>query len=104
MLKDRTRVLLIVSRDVLDEARVFAGKATTALKLPVSLQIILRALIEEGLKRSEDRELLANVAHQARAVREIRSLSRRHARSTQFRESRKPAGPPSRSARRTRRH
>src|SRR3990172_1735188 len=32
-------------------ARVLAGKATTTLKLPVSLQIVLRAFIEEGLKR-----------------------------------------------------
>jgi hypothetical protein len=31
-----------------------AGKTTAALKLPVSLQIVLRALIEVGLKQ-EDR-------------------------------------------------
>src|SRR2546425_8836508 len=33
MLENRTRLLLIVSQDVLDQARVIAGRATTALKL-----------------------------------------------------------------------
>ena len=74
MFANKTKVLLILPQDVLDEARVFAGKATTALKMPVSLQIILRALIEEGLKRDGDRNLLANVEGQAHAVRRIRSL------------------------------
>ena len=45
MLENRTRLLLILSKDMLDQARVIAGRATTALKLPVSLQIVLRALI-----------------------------------------------------------
>ena len=45
MLENKTRVLLILSQDVLDRARVFSGKATSTLKLPVSLQIVLRALI-----------------------------------------------------------
>ena len=54
-----------------------AGKATTTLKLPVSLQIVLRALIEEGLRREIDRSLLANVERQAQAVRRIRSLVRK---------------------------
>jgi len=49
MFENETRVLLVLPQDVLDRARVLAGKATTALKLPVSLQIVLRALIEEGL-------------------------------------------------------
>jgi predicted acyltransferase (DUF342 family) len=43
----------------------------------VSLQIVLRALIEEGLKRDGDRIILANVAVQAQAVRRIRSLARK---------------------------
>lgn len=47
------------------------------LKLMVSLQIVLRALIEEGLKRGGDRNLLANIAAQANAVRRIRSLTRK---------------------------
>ena len=77
MFENESRVLLILPQDVLDLARVLAGKATTALKLPVSLQIVLRALIEEGLKRDGDRIILANVAAQAQAVRRIRSLARK---------------------------
>lgn len=73
----RARVLLILSQEVLDRARVFAGRATTSLKLPVSLQIVLRALIEEGLRRGDDGALLRNVERQAHAVREIRSAARR---------------------------
>jgi hypothetical protein len=46
------------------------------LKLPISLQIVLRALIEEGLKHDDDRNLLANVEGQAQAVRRIRRLAR----------------------------
>ena len=74
MFENKSRVLLILPQDVLDRARVVAGKATTTLKLPVSLQIVLRALIEEGLKRDGDRSVLANIAAQAQAVRRIRSL------------------------------
>ncbi len=77
MFENKTRVLLILPQDVLDRARVLAGKATTTLKLPVSLQIVLRALIEEGLKRDGDRTLLANVEGQAQAVRRIRSRAGR---------------------------
>jgi hypothetical protein len=77
MFENKTRVLLILSQDVLDRARVFAGKATTALKLPVSLQIVLRALIEEGLKRDGHPALLANVEGQAKAVRHKRRVARR---------------------------
>ncbi len=80
MFANKTGVLLILSQDVLDRARVFAGKATTALKLSVSLQIVLRALIEEGLKRDGDAALLANVEGQAKAVRQIRSAARRRVR------------------------
>jgi hypothetical protein len=79
MFASKTRVLLILSQDVLDQARIFAGQATTALKMPVSLQIVLRALIEEGLKRAGDRAVLANVEHQAHTVRQIRKMARRSA-------------------------
>ena len=78
MFENKARVLLILSQDVLDRARVLAGKATTALKLPVSLQIVLRALIGEGLKRGADQPaLLANIENQAKAVRHQRSVAGR---------------------------
>jgi len=77
MLENRTTVLLILPRDVLDRARVVAGKATISLKLPVSLQIVLRALIEEGLKRDGHPAFLANVEAQAKTVRLRRSTARR---------------------------
>lgn len=48
MFANDARVLLILSQDVLDQARVVAGRATAMLKLPGSLQIVLRALIVEG--------------------------------------------------------
>ena len=73
LLENRTKVLLILSQDVLDRARVLAGTATTVLKLPVSLQIVLRALIEEGLKRVDHPALIANIEGQAKAVRAKRS-------------------------------
>ena len=77
MLENRTRLLLILSQDMLDQARVIAGRATTALKLPVSLQIVLRALIWVGLKRESHPALVANIESQARAVRQKRSGARR---------------------------
>jgi hypothetical protein len=77
MFENKARVLLILSPDVLDHARVLAGRATTALKLPVSLQIVLRALIGEGLKQEHRPALLANIEGQAKAVRRKRSLARR---------------------------
>ena len=77
MFENESRVLLILPQDTLDRARVLAGKATTTLMLPVSLQIVLRALIEEGLKRDGNRNLLANITAQANAVRRIRSLARK---------------------------
>ena len=77
MLENRTRVLLILSQDALDRARVVAGKATITFKLPVSLQIVLRALVEEGLKRDGHPALLANVESQAKAVRHRRRMARR---------------------------
>src|SRR2546422_3723776 len=75
MFPNKTKVLLILTQDVLDRARVLAGEATTALKLPVSLQIVLRALIEVGLKRDNHLALLANVEGQAKAVRHQRSVA-----------------------------
>ncbi len=77
MFDHEARVLVILPQALVDRARVFAGKATIAMKLAVSLQIVLRALIEEGLKRPDDRALLANVTRQAEAVRRIRSVARR---------------------------
>jgi hypothetical protein len=43
----------------------------------VSLQIVFRALIEEGLKRPGDEAIVANIGRQAETVRRIRSESRR---------------------------
>ena len=77
MFADTTKVLLVLSWDALNRARVLAGRATSVLKLPVSLQIVLRALIEQGLKGGGHRALLANVERQAKAVRYSRSLARR---------------------------
>jgi hypothetical protein len=79
MFEDKARVLLILPQAVLDRARVFAGEAITKLKGPVSLQMVLRALIDDGLKRERDRALLVNIEGQVRAVRELRSRSRRPA-------------------------
>ena len=73
MFEDKTRVLLVVPQAVLDRARVFAGEETSRLKRPVSLQMVLRSLIDEGLKRSGDRAVFANIEAQVQAVRQIRS-------------------------------
>jgi len=73
MFEDKTRVLLILPQEVVDRARVFAGEATSRLKRSVSLQMVLRALIDEGLKRDGDRAILANVDSQVQAVLRIRS-------------------------------
>lgn len=78
-MEDRARVLLILSEDVLARARVLAGQATVRLKLPVSLQIILRALIEQGLKRANHPALLAHIEAHANAIRRARRLPRRRA-------------------------
>ena len=72
MFVNETRVLLVLPEAIADRARVLAGKATSALKLPVSLQIVLRALIGEGLKRRADEALLSNIEGQAKAVRRMR--------------------------------
>lgn len=76
MFEDRARVLLILPQEVLDRARVFAGESMTKLKGPVSVQMVLRALIDEGLKRERDRAIVANIEDQVRAVRELRSQAR----------------------------
>lgn len=76
MFTNKTKVLLVLPADVVDRARAVAGKATMALKLPVSLQIVFRALIEEGLKHGNDPALLDNVERQARTVRDIRRAAR----------------------------
>jgi hypothetical protein len=77
MLDNRTKVLLILPEDVVHRARIVAAKSTISLKLPVSLQIVLRALIEEGLKREGQAALRANIERQAHAVRQRRSATRR---------------------------
>jgi hypothetical protein len=41
--------------------------------------MVLRALIDEGLRRERDRSLLTNIEVQMRAVREVRSRGRRPA-------------------------
>ena len=79
MFENKARVLLTLSQDALDRTRALAGKATTALKLPVSLQIVLRALIGEGLKQEDHPALFANIEGQAKAVRRKRSGARRRA-------------------------
>jgi hypothetical protein len=75
MFEDKTRVLLVIPRELLDRARVFAGSSTTKFKRPVSLQMVLRAFIDEGLKRDGDRAVLANVEGQIHAILRIRSAA-----------------------------
>ena len=77
MTENRARVLLILSENTLARARVLAGRATATLRLPVSLQITLRALLEEGLKRQHHPTLLASIEAHAHAVRRTRRLARR---------------------------
>jgi hypothetical protein len=77
MFPTEARVLIVLPRDLVDRARVLAGRATTSMRLSVSLQIILRALIEEGLRRPTEPGLLANVRRQAETVRRIRREARR---------------------------
>ena len=60
MFADQTRTVLILPQALLDRARVFAGEATSQLKRMVSLQMVLRALIDEGLKQHGGRGVLAN--------------------------------------------
>jgi hypothetical protein len=77
MFEDKTKILLMVPQGVLDRARVFAGEAMSKLKRPVSLQMVLRALIDEGLKRRGDGAVLLNVEGQVQALRRIRSRAGR---------------------------
>ena len=77
MFENEGRVLLVLSRDVLDQTRVLAGRATVALKLPVSLQIVLRALLEVGLQAEHHQALLAKIEGQANAVHQRRRLGGR---------------------------
>jgi len=95
MFASEARVLIILPRELVDRAHVLAGRATTSTKMPVSLQIVLRALIEEGLKRPTDPHLLANVSRQAETVRRIRREARRGpnaARTTSERPARPRSG------------
>ena len=79
MTDTRARVLLVLPEDILARTRVLAGRATVTLKLPVSVQIILRALIEEGLKRQNHPALLASIEAHTHAIRRTRRLARRRA-------------------------
>jgi hypothetical protein len=64
-----------------------AGRATTTFKLPVSLQIVLRALVEEGLRRDNDPGLHTNIEAQAKAVRQLRAGGRQARRVVETREN-----------------
>ena len=88
MFENETRVLVILPRELVDRARGLAGRATMSMKLPVSLQIVLRALLEEGLKRPGNSELMANVSRQAETVRRIRSEARQRAKGRNHPRSR----------------
>lgn len=77
MFQSETRALVILPRDLVDRARGLAGRTTASLRLPVSLQTVLRALIGEGLRWPTDPSLLANVSRQAETVRRIRREARR---------------------------
>lgn len=88
MFDDETRVLVILPRGLVDRARGLAGRMTISMKLPVSLQIVFRALIEQGLKRPGDPPLLGNIRRQADTVRQIRRAVRR--RTTAARPTRPP--------------
>ena len=84
MVENTTRVLLILPQELLDQARVLAGKTTAALKLPVSLQIVLRALLAVGLRPESRAAFAACVESEARAVhRRRRSGGRTRPRSVQ---------------------
>ena len=93
MFDEEARILVILPRRLADRARGLAGRATVALKRPVSLQIVLRALVEEGLKHTTDPALVANIRRQADTVRRIRRTAR--ARAT---AAHRPARPHSRRA------
>src|SRR6266446_6784576 len=94
-MKSKSRVLLVLPQEIVDRARVFAGKAMIVLKLPVSLQIVFRALIEHGLKRGGDRALLASVASEATAIHQ-RRRSRADRTPAERRQPSRPAQPTAR--------
>lgn len=94
MFADETRILVILPQGLADRARGLAGRTTVSMKLPVSLQIVLRALIEEGLRRSTDPALLGNINRQADTVRQIRRAARRKSAAPRAR----PGGRRSRSS------
>jgi hypothetical protein len=71
-----------------------------SMKAPVSLQIVFRALIEEGLKRPTDPGLLANISRQAETIRRIRSESRRRPEAPVAPGSRAPRARPTSGRRR----
>ena len=100
MFADETRVLMILPRNLVDRARGLAGRATMSMKAPVSLQIVFRALIEEGLKRPTDPGLLANISRQAETIRRIRSESRRRPEAPVAPGSRAPRARPASGRRR----
>jgi hypothetical protein len=83
MFENETRVLIILPGELVDRARGLAARTTISMKLPVSLQIVLRALIEEGLRRPTHPDLLANVSRQAQTVRRIRTEARRRPTTSQ---------------------
>jgi hypothetical protein len=95
MFADETRILIVLPRDLVDRARGLAGRATVSMKRPVSLQIVLRALLDEGLKRPTDPALVRNIDRQADTVRQIRRAARR--RATEARTARRPGRAGSRS-------
>lgn len=96
MFDDETRILIILPRRLVDRSRELAGRATVAMKVSVSLQIVLRALIDEGLKRPKDSALLENISRQADTVRQIRIAA--HRRSRVVRTARRPGQLDSRRA------
>jgi hypothetical protein len=100
MFADETRVLMILPRNLVDRARGLAGRATMSMKAPVSLQIVFRALIEEGLRRPTDPALLANISRQAETIRRIRSESRRRPEAPAAPGSRAPRARPTSGRRR----
>jgi hypothetical protein len=96
MFADETRILIVLPRDLVDRGRGLAGRTTVSMKRAVSLQIVLRALIEEGLKRPTDPALLGNIGRQADTVRQIRRAARQ--RVTEARTPRRPGRPRSRGS------
>lgn len=76
MFQPKARVLLILPQAAVDRARALSGRLTAALRLPVSLQIVFRVLIEDGLARAQDGAFLAKVERHVREVRRARREAR----------------------------